>query len=157
MPRRDSSKRARLETYLAERGPGVIDDEVWDELQAWLAPVSSGYLRELLRSTGLPLSALVEGVRQDSLEEAERTLVALSGAYVSSGAEMRKRLRAAVIDSKDRLRWALKKAEMEHERRKVKEEILLWVLTWLENPIVFPAWLSIRKRANPTLETRAPP
>jgi len=28
-----------------------------------------------------------------------------------------------------------------------KEEMVLWMLTWLENPGVFATWLELRKRA----------
>jgi hypothetical protein len=42
-----------------------------------LAPISAGYLRRLLRSSGVVLHPLVEGVRQEDLESLERSLLAL--------------------------------------------------------------------------------
>jgi hypothetical protein len=145
MPRRSESKKTKLEAYFAKRKPERIDETVWSELVVHLAPVSSSYLRELLKSAGLPLDPLIEGVRQDSLEEAERTLVALSCMYSESSGERRARVRAAVIESKDRLRWSLKRDSDDSERRALKQEILLWTMTWLENPLVFESWLAIRK------------
>jgi hypothetical protein len=146
MPRRSDSKKARLEAYLVERKPARIDETVWSELEAQLAPVSSSYLRELLRSAGVPLDPLIEGVRQDSLEEAKQTLTALTRAYSESSEERRVRVRAAVIESKDRLRWSLKRDSGNPERRALKEEILLWTMIWLENPLVFESWLAVRQR-----------
>jgi hypothetical protein len=144
MPRRRNTKRALLNTHLAESQPAIIDENVWAELQVRLAPVSNGYLRELVIATGLPMSPIVEAVRQDSFEQAERTLIALTQAYVEAAAERRKRIRGAVIDSKDRLRWSLKRPDP------MKQEILLWVMTWLENPEIFPTWLALRRRAEAT-------
>ena len=145
MPRRTDTKRARLEAYLAELKPSVVDEKLWADLQEQLAPVSSSYLRELLRGSGLPMSPLIEGVRQDSLDEAERTLLALSGVYAEASGDSRRRIRTALIESKDRIRWGLKRAGIDAQQRALKEEILLWALTWLENPEVFPAWLALRR------------
>ncbi len=149
MPRRTDSKRARLEAYLAELQPSVIDDDLWVDLQARLAPVSRSYLRELLRGSGLPMSPLIEGVRADTLDEAQRTLLALSKAYAEAPTDQRRRIRATVIESKDRIRWGLKRAGIDLEQRALKEEIMLWALTWLENPEVFPAWLALRRAREP--------
>ena len=139
MPRRSDTKRARLEAHLAELQPAIVDEQVWSELQRRLAPISNSYLRELLLASGVPVSPVVEGVRQDSLENAERTLLALAAAYTGAGPQDRRRIRVAVIESKDRLRWSLKQPNPE------KDEILLWMMTWLENPEVFPIWLALRK------------
>ena len=142
MPPRSDSKRARVETYLAERKPGIVDDGVWRELRDQLAPISDSYLRELLRASGVPLSPEVEGVRQDSLENAERTLTALARAYEVADPVARRRIRACVIDSKDHLKWALQRTS----GNALKQELLLWAMTWLENPAVFESWLKLRRR-----------
>lgn len=44
----------RLREYLEAEHPAAITEEVWKGLLARLAPVSESYLRDLLRSTGLP-------------------------------------------------------------------------------------------------------
>ncbi|MEO8132204.1 MAG: hypothetical protein ABI822_34225, partial [Bryobacteraceae bacterium] len=110
---------------------------------AALAPVSANYLRKLVRSTGLPMSPFVEGVNQKSFANLERTLEALQREYETSAPDRRRRIRAEVISAKDHARWALQKPDS----GAVKEEMLLWILTWLENPAVFSAWLVVRKRA----------
>ena len=145
MPRPSDSKRARLESYLAESRPALIDETFLETLRERLAPVSNSYLRELVRGSGLPLSPLVEGVRQDSLQEARRTLLALSRLYEESGPARRNQVRSVVIESKTRLCWAVK------TRQPLKEEILLWVMTWLENPPVFGSWLALRTTGSGSL------
>jgi hypothetical protein len=49
-----------------------------------------------------------------------------------------------VITAKDHARWAAKKAET---KRPEKEEMMLWMLTWLENPPLFPEWIRLRRAA----------
>jgi len=105
----------------------------WATLQSALAPISTSYLRRLLRTSGATLHPLVEGVRQEDLASLERTLLALLG-------EERKLARTLVIEAKDHARWVMKK----HPE---KDEMVLWMLTWLENPGIFPQWLAIRKEA----------
>jgi len=132
-----------MEAMLAAEGVEFIDEAVWDRIADALAPVSANYLRKLVRSAGLAMSPLVEGVSQKSLAELERTLIALQQEYELSAADRRRRIRAEVISAKDHARWAMQK----QDGKAIKEEMLLWILTWLENPSLFSAWLSIRKRA----------
>jgi hypothetical protein len=77
----------------------------------------------------------------------ERTLVALQHDYDSADAEERRKCRALVITAKDHARWALRREGIEPARKAIKEEMLLWMLTWLENPALFSSWVAIRKRA----------
>jgi hypothetical protein len=142
-PSRDS-KKARLLRRLEAEPSTVIDEPGFRELKSQLAPISDSYLRKLLRESGAPLSPLVEGVSLASFDALERTLVGLADAY-SSGAV---HARALVIESKVRLRWAESRASDE-ARRAEKREMLLWVLTWLENPVAFPVWLRLRKHVAP--------
>jgi hypothetical protein len=102
--------------------------EEWTALQSALAPISDGYLRKLLRASGVALHPLIEGVRQEDFAALERSLLALLS-------EERKAARSLVVVAKDHARWAK------------KDEMVLWMLTWLENPGIFPQWLAIRKEA----------
>lgn len=124
------SKRTELDRWLTQH-PGPVGPSQWAELQVLLAPVSGSYLRRLVRASGAPLQPLVEGVRQEDLPTLERTLLALLG-------EERRAARTLVIEAKQHARWAAKKYPE-------KEEMILWMLTWLENPAIFPQWLAIRK------------
>ncbi len=116
-----------------QQHPGVIGPPQCTALRAALAPISESYLRRLLRDSSATLHPLVEGTRQENLHELERTLLALLG-------EERRAARTLIIEAKQHARWALKK----HPE---KEEMILWMLTWLENPGIFPQWLAIRKEA----------
>jgi hypothetical protein len=142
------SKRAALRTYVEARRPAAIGEVEWRELAELLAPVSEGYLRRLVRACGLPLAPLVEGVRQDSFPELERTLGALAGEYldaVEGGERARaKTIRRAVISAKDHARFAA--ARLQGGARAPRDEMILWMLTWLENPEAFGAWVEMRKR-----------
>ena len=93
------------------------------------------------------MAPLVAGVRQDSFEELERSLLALGEEYaaaVAAGDAARARAcRRPAIEAKNHARWALRRAASPE----AKQETILWLLTWLENPCVFPAWVALRKKA----------
>ncbi len=100
-----------------------------------------------MRASGVPLAPLVAGVRQDSLADLERSLLALYDEYArarEAGDKDRERLcRRLVIEAKDHARWSWRRGHA------AKQEMVLWMLTWLENPGVFPAWVELRKKAAP--------
>ena len=52
-----------------------------------------------------------------------------------------------VIDAKNRLKWARKRANPDPGKDAVREEMTLWAMTWLENPAAFPLWIELRERA----------
>lgn len=114
-----------------------------------LAPISESYLRELVRGCGVALDPLVEGVRQDSLAELERTLTALAGEYDAALREGDRdragRCRRLVLASKDHTRLALRNPRLSPEKQAEKNEVLLWLNVWLEDPQLFPVWVSLRK------------
>src|SRR5437763_11337467 len=91
------SKTSRLEAYLNRTRPAAITEAESSEIARELAPVSEGYLRDLLRNCGVPLDALIEGVRQDSFEDLERTLGRLQVEYESGDAVVKRRCRNLVI------------------------------------------------------------
>jgi hypothetical protein len=123
--------------------PALIGEEEWDALRGELSPVSAGYLRKLLRESGLPLAPLIEGVRQDTFEALESSLLKLLEEYQRGDAARRTSVRRLVIDAKDHARWAAKNPD----KREEKYEMALWMLTWLENPPVFPQWVQLRRKA----------
>lgn len=83
---------------------------------------------------------MVEGVRQDNLDNLERSLLALLSEYEAGGQDRRKRIRSLVISAKAHARWASRSKPQ-------KTEMVLWLQTWLENPAVFPVWADLRRRA----------
>jgi hypothetical protein len=154
------SKQAALRACLEERRPERVTGALFSELLGALAPVSEGHLRRLLRQTGIPLAPLVEGVRQDGFAELERTLLGIDREYADAvarrDAPRAQACRRAVITAKDHARFALRSPKRTPDERAAKEEMILWMLTWLENPAVFPTWLALRKTVRAGIEGRAP-
>ena len=136
------TKRARLQLWLDHHRPAILNSATVTLIARDLHPISETYLRQLLRESGTPLCAEVEGVVTSSREEAERTLTALAAAYTSGTREVRR----LVIEAKTRLRMAIGR-EQDPQKKRDREEILLWVMTWLENPESFALWLQLRKHA----------
>ena len=91
--RKSDSKKARLQQYLERTRPAMINATEWNEITRELAPVSDSYLRDLLRGCGVPLHPLIQGVRQDSFENLERTLGQLLNQYESGDAATKRRCR----------------------------------------------------------------
>jgi hypothetical protein len=157
---RGESKKSKLAALLKERSIDFIDERAWAELAMAIAPVSESYLRGLLRESGVRLSPAVEGVNQTGFEDLERTLVALAREYDTSDAMHRRALRNIVIGAKDRARFSAERSK-DDAKKAIKEEMLLWMRTWLENPALFAAWVALRKKAaasppsSPT-ESRSP-
>jgi hypothetical protein len=151
VPSTDRSAKQRLRDYLAANQPAAITEAVWQHLLHTLAPVSESYLRDLLRATGLPFHQPYAGIRQHTFEELEQSLVDVLQVYrdaLSNGQRDRARYcRRQVIAAKDRAKFLASTPRSTPDKRTQKEEMALWMLTWLENPEVFPAWVDARKKA----------
>lgn len=133
---------ARLAEWIERRRPALIDEDLRDAIALELE-VPPARLRKPLRACGLPLSPMVEGVRQESLAELERSLNALAEHYAASEPLRRRAIRAEVQVARQHAEWAARAAHA--ETRDDKQEVLLWLRTWLENPPLFPAWAGLRK------------
>ena len=127
-----NTKRARLREWIAGH-PEKIGPAEFEALKEHLGPVSENYLRKMVRESGAPLDPMVEGVRQSSLEELEASLLKFLDEYERGDREHRKAVRKLVIMAKDHAKWA-------H-----KDEAVLWLTTWLENPPLFREWVTLRK------------
>jgi len=121
--------------------PRAFGEMEFEEVQKLLAPISESYLRKLLRESGILLSPMVAGVRQSTLEDLEESLLTLTVEYEQRDPAGRNSVRRLVITAKDHARWAQK----DPAKRAEKEESALWLLTWLENPPLFPDWVRIRR------------
>ena len=143
----------QLREYLAERRPSAITEAVWRDLLQLLAPVSENYLRQLLWATGLPFDQPCAGIRQHTFAELEESLIGMWRIYseaIGTGARERARYcRRQVIGAKDRARFLSRDPRTPPERKAQKEEMVQWMLVWLENPEVFPAWVAARKLVQP--------
>jgi hypothetical protein len=138
---RGKGKFAELVRWLEEHHPSQIGEAEFGLLRAALAPVSESYLRKLLRECGVPLAPMVEGVRQGTFAELETSLLRLLAEYQSSDPPRRMGVRRLVITAKDHARLAARNPA----KRQDKEEMILWLTTWLENPLVFREWVAIRR------------
>jgi hypothetical protein len=136
------TRRMRLGDCFKRSGWQEVGEAEFRQLLAELAPVPEQELRRLLRASGLPLSPLVEGVRQGSLADLERTLGALTAEYRHAAADRRRVIRRLVITARDHARLAAKRTEA----APLKQEAILWMNTWLENPEAFPLWVVLRKQ-----------
>jgi len=149
VPSADRSIKRQLRDYLAAHQPAAITEAVWHDLLRNLAPVSESYLRDLLHDTGLPFDAPYSGIRQHTFEELEhglRTMLQVYDESLAGGDRERARYcRRQVIAAKDRAKWIAAAARFTPEKRAEKEEMVQWMLVWLENPAVFPAWVDARK------------
>jgi hypothetical protein len=146
----NKSKKALLAEYLKEKNLGRVTEREWREIVARLAPVSESYLRRLLADTAIPVAQPFAGVRQKTFEELEDSLLAIEEIY-SQAKETGDRARAqqcrnAVIQAKDHARFAARSQKASPEKKVQKEEMIEWMLVWLDDPGVFPAWVKLRKK-----------
>ncbi|WP_321477102.1 hypothetical protein [uncultured Paludibaculum sp.] len=115
-------------------------------MAAEMPDVSPKLLRQALIESGMELAPMVEGVRQDTFADLERTLLALGAEYEGGEDAKRKQVRTLVITARQHADWAMRSPHCTEAHRVEKAEMVLWMRTWLENPPLFPAWLVLRKR-----------
>jgi hypothetical protein len=135
--------KAELAAWIGRERPSEIGEREWKELQRLLAPASETYLRRLLRESGVPLAPIVEGVRQESFQALESSLMKLLHEYTTGDRARQVAVRRLVIEARAHARWASRR----EDRRVEKQEMMLWMLTWLENPPLFPKWARLRRAA----------
>lgn len=140
-----SKRLIKILTWIEQSHLTAIGDSEFETLRRESDGVSERSLRQALRETGLTLSPLVEGVRQDSIENLARTLIALQHEYetaiASGNVDRARHCKGTVMTAKDHARLAARK----HPE---KTEMIEWMHVWLENPPVFDAWCGL-KTASP--------
>jgi hypothetical protein len=135
------TKKQRVLDFIAERGWTAIGEAEWFELEAALPDISETTLREC----GIPIEAPWSGVNTHSLDQLEACLAELSRVYASR-AELQHYCRHQVIAAKDRARWVSKSVNVDEARRSMKAEMVEWMLVWLDDPALFPAWVQLRRQ-----------
>lgn len=162
---RPSARENRLReiaALAAREGWTVVDEVCWRRLREQFPQISDRTLRHDLRQSGLPVSALVEGVRLDTLADLARTLLALAAEdsqELQRGPQIRmSAARRLVLEARRTAETVLRNPGIAPDKRAAMEEKFLWIRTWLENPAVFPTWapLRLRKVRNPELGERHP-
>lgn len=139
MPRK--GKAAELARWIEQHRPALIGEAEYAEIRNTLAPLSEGYLHKLVKECGVPLAPMVAGVRQRNLDELEESLRLLLDEYQRGDSARQRDVRHLIITAKDHARLAARNPA----HRAEKEEVILWLITWLENPPLFPAWVEIRR------------
>ena len=151
--------------YLEVHRPAEIDEKELAAIErsvrdglAKAKPVSRSYLLGILSETPLAIARSLGGLPVDlrgrvhfsTLEHAGESLLDLQEQYSRARAaahkERQQDCRRAVRQAKDRLKLMLRKPNLPAEKRREKEEILLWFLVWLETPELFDRWLALRRR-----------
>jgi hypothetical protein len=135
-----SAKKQRARDFVAARGWSVVGEAEWSEIQAALPDISV----TTLRAAGFPIAQPWRGVRQHSLDELEESLRELGEVY-QSRPDLRRCCREQVIAAKDRARWISRGENVEHSKRQLKAEMVEWMLVWLGDPAMFPAWAQLRR------------
>ncbi len=146
--------------YLEEHRPERVDARTLQHIREHVAShvrrtrqPAREYLLDVLLSTPVEVDRHIGGippdlrgkVRTGSLEEARQSLLAMSREYAQSPDKSRAAdVHGAVLRSKQHTKLALA-SRMDGDKRKVKQEILEWLLVWLENPAIFESWLSVRE------------
>ena len=159
-----ASIRGLVGQFLDERKPARIASVEWEALMTWLGREVKGarrvnprYILELLHETGIEVERSLGGLPLDlrgrvhskDAEAAAESLLAMSAEYARARAAgdgaRAEDVRRAVRQAKDRLRFTLGRKNVRPETRAAKQQLLEWFLIWLENPLVFPAWLEVRR------------
>jgi len=127
--------------FVAARSWDVIGESEWHELRSTLGDISES----TLRASGIPITAPWSGVAAHSMDELEMALLELTQVY-ETRTDLRRYCRDQVIGAKDRARWASRSPRIDEPKRRTKEEMVEWMLVWLDDPAVFPVWVQLRRR-----------
>lgn len=130
--------------WLDTHKPALVDRATVEQIRHSVGAVGDHTLRHTLIDSGYPLDPLVEGVNQSTPADLARTLLVLARQYESATHVERSAIRAMVMQSKTHARFAAANRRLDEEKRREKQEALLWISTWVENPPLFAAWLNVR-------------
>ena len=139
---RKATKRQQFDALIAANGWTAIRAAEWNQLRQTF---SEGSLREWLAEAGINVDQPYRGADTKTFETLEASLTAMSDLYERDRAA-RKLCRATVIAAKDRTRFASKNPKVDSAKRTLKSEMVEWMLVWLADPAMFPAWAAIRRK-----------
>jgi len=110
----------------------------------------------VIQQSGLQIDAPWCGIRQHTFAELEASLREFSVVYAARG-DLRRFCRDQVIAAKDRAKWLSRQAGS-NETCKRKATMAEWMLVWLGDPALFPAWVTALKSLSQTdLQSAAEP
>ncbi len=159
-----ASIRGLTDEFLEKSKPARIGPAEWEALVTHVTRgvgdarrVNRSYLLDVLHSTEIEVDRALGGLPLDlrgrvhgrDADVAAESLLAMSKEYTlargAGDAERAEDVRRAVRQAKDRLKLTLRRTNLRESTRASKEDLLGWFLVWLENPVVFPAWLGVRR------------
>ncbi len=120
----------------------AIHTNEWNQLRQ---SFSEGSLREWLTEIAIDVDQPYRGVDTKTFDSLQASLTAMSELYEGDG-DARKLCRATVIAAKDRTRFSAKNPKVDPNKRTLKSEMVEWMLVWLSDPAMFPAWAEIRRK-----------
>ena len=137
---RRPGQRQRVFDYALMRGWGVVGEAEWLELRAAFPEVSEA----AIRMCGIAVAQPWLGVRQHTIDALEASLREFSVVYASRP-DLRRYCRDQVIGAKTRARFAASSEKVIESKRRLKAEMVEWMLVWLDDPAMFPAWAAMRR------------
>lgn len=137
-------KKALLDAFLEQNSIIHVDETAWRRIRGEFPQEAPGSLRRLLRQSRATVDPPYAGVDQSDLDALEHSLKAIGEAYAAHP-ERARLCRDAVIEAKDHARLASRNQRVAEEKRRVKAEMVEWMLVWLDDPAMFPAWVELRK------------
>lgn len=140
MPR--VTRKQLVRDFVSARGWQIVGENEWHELRSALSDVSETTVRE----SGIPISPPWRGVSTHSIDELDASLRAFTLIY-EGRPELRRYCRDQVIAAKDRARWTSQNPRLDENKRRLKVEMVEWMLVWLGDPAIFPAWAQLRRSA----------
>jgi hypothetical protein len=135
------TKKHRVLDFVASRGWDEIGENEWHELRSALSDISES----TLRASGIAIAAPWRGVAAHSVDDLESSLRELSYVY-ETRPDLRRYCRDQVIAAKEGARWAARSPKVEESKRRLKVEMVEWMLVWLDDPAIFPTWVELRKQ-----------
>jgi hypothetical protein len=139
------TKKQRVLDFASARGWTRIGESEWRKLREALPDVSVNVIQQ----SGLSVDAPWCGVHQHTFEELEQSLREFSEIY-ESRPDLRYFSRQQVIAAKDRAKFLALRITPDAETRERKAAMAEWMLIWLGDPALFPAWLNaLQRRSSP--------
>ena len=123
-----TTKKQRVLNYAAERNWTSIGEHEWNELRSALPDISA----ETIRTSGLAIDPPWCGIKQHTFEELAESLHEFTASYAAQP-HLRDFCRKQVIEAKDQ-------ARLRSRTNTRKTEMVDWMLVWLSDPALFPAW-----------------
>jgi len=134
-----SSRKQRILELVQSNRWSTVGEREWPAIAAAVPGVRT----DDLRAAGVAAEAPWGGVAQHTFEELRESLEAMTEVH-GAREDLRRFCRAEVIRAKDRARAISRSTKVDEAKRRMKGEMVEWMLVWLGDPALFPAWVEVR-------------